>query len=159
MTRQLLILAFLFLALGIGCKKKSAGTYSAAASADPGGGGGGARNSNYDSGAGAVQNVRNAVQRKAVESNQMAQIRLFIDTASGASGRMPSPAETTAAIKQEAPAIAALIADGTIVIHPAKNREDVWAYEAKAMESSGWVATSAGVETMDSHTLKARLNR
>lgn len=156
--RTLLLLA-IALSLSVGCKKKSSGTYSAAASADEGGSGGAGRNSNYQAGAGAVQNVRGAVQRKAVESNQMAQIRLFIDTASGASGKMPTPAETLAAIKQEAPAIAALISDGTIVIHPAKNREDVWAYEAKALESSGWVAMSAGIETLDSATLKARLNR
>lgn len=153
--RKLLILVVAMSAVGLGCKKKAA---SSAAAVDSGGGGG-ARNSNYEAGAGAVQNVRGAVQRKAVESNQMSQIRLFIDTASGASGKMPSPAETLAALKKEAPSIAALISDGTIVLHPARNRESVWAYEAKALETKGWVATSSGIETMDSATLKARLNQ
>ena len=59
----------------------------------------------------------------------------------------------------EAPAIAALVKDGTIVLNPARSREDVWAYEKKAYESRGWVATSQGVETMDAATLKSRLGQ
>lgn len=100
-----------------------------------------------------------AVQSKAVDANMMKQIHTYIEYASGASGKMPSTQETVAALQLEAPAIAALVNDGTIVLNPVRSREEVWAYEKKAYESRGWVATSQGVETMDAATLKSRLGQ
>jgi hypothetical protein len=111
-----------------------------------GGGGGG----------GAVQAVRKAAKRP-VDLNDLKQIQLFIDTASGASGTMPTVKETYAAIKQEAPKIAAMIDEGAIVLNPARTREDVWAYQAAALEFEGWVLTSSGVEKMEARTLRTRL--
>jgi hypothetical protein len=150
--RTLLILAVAASMVGAGCKKKTMSSASVATT-------GPATDSNYDPGQGTVHNVRGAVQRKAVESNQMKQIHIFIENASGASGKMPSQADVLAAIKQEAPHIAALISDGTIVINNARSRDEVWAYEAKALETKGWVVTSSGVENMDADTLKSRLNK
>lgn len=113
-----------------------------------GGGGGG----------GATQAVRGAA-KKTVDANDLKMIHTFIEYASGASGRMPSAETTRSALKQEAPEIERKIYEGLIVLNPAKNREEIWAYEAKALESSGWVATNNGVETMDSATLKRRLGK
>ncbi|MBX3398769.1 MAG: hypothetical protein KF873_08520 [Gemmataceae bacterium] len=109
-------------------------------------------------GAGAVQAVRGAA-KKTVDANDLKMIHTFIEYASGASGRMPSAETTRAALKQEAPEIERKIYEGLIVLNPAKNREEIWAYEAKALESSGWVATNNGVETMDAATLKRRLGK
>ena len=99
------------------------------------------------------------LQRKAVNANDMKQIHLFIETASGASGRMPTAAETYETLRKEAPNLYKLVEDGTIVLHPARTRNDIWAYERKAYDSSGWVASSAGVEQMDSQTLRQRLGQ
>jgi hypothetical protein len=113
-----------------------------------GGGGGG----------GAVQAVRGAVTRVVAESD-MKQIQTFIEYSSGASGRMPTPQETLAALTREAPKIAEMVNDGTIVLNTARSREDVWAYEKKALEQRGWVVTSSAVEQMDSATLRQRLGQ
>jgi len=148
-----------------GCKKKVAPVASAPASSAPatdvapGPGGGVVMNAGVGGGGGAVQAVRGAVQTKAVDANMMKQIHTYIEYASGASGKMPSPQETLAALQMEAPAIAALVNDGTIILNPTRSREAVWAYEKKAYESRGWVATSQGVETIDAATLKSRLGQ
>ena len=148
-----------------GCKKKVTPVSSAPSSSAPvtvvapGPGGGVVMNAGVGGGGGAIQAVRGAVQTKAVDANMMKQIHTYIEYASGASGKMPSTQETVAALQMEAPAIAALVNDGTIVLNPARSRDDVWAYEKKAYESRGWVATSQGVETMDAATLKSRLGQ
>jgi hypothetical protein len=113
-----------------------------------GGGGGG----------GAVQAVRGAATR-AVTQNDLNQIRIYIENASLASGRMPTPQETYAALQQEAPQIAQLINEGAIVLHYARTREDIWAYERKAYDQGGQVLTSQGVAYMDAATLRQRLGQ
>jgi hypothetical protein len=85
------------------------------------------------------------------------QIRLFIENASGASGQMPDPKLTLAALQQEAPKIAEAVKEGIIVIYNARTREDIWAYEAVALEQGGQVVTSSGIERMDAATLRSRL--
>jgi hypothetical protein len=120
----------------------------AGAPAVAGGGGGG----------GTVQAIRGAVGRT-VTANDLQQIRTFIENASLASGRMPTPQQTLAALKQEAPKIAELVDDGTIVLHNAKTRESVWAYEKKAYDQGGMVLTNQGVERMDAATLRQRLQQ
>ena len=149
-----------------GCKKKVTPVSSAPSSSAPatvvapGPGGGVVVNAGGGGGSGgAAQAVRGAVQTKAVDANMMKQIHTYIEYASGASGKMPSTQETVAALQMETPTIAALVNDGTIVLNPARSRDDVWAYEKKAYESRGWVATSQGVETMDAATLKSRLGQ
>ncbi len=163
--RWLLLTLFTAAILSSGCKKKNSAPVvkkEDPVSVAPGPGGGVVVNSGLGGGGGgggAVQAVRGAVQRKAVNANQMKQIHTFIEYASGASGRMPSTADTLASLQKEAPAIAALVNDGTIVLNSVQSRESIWAYEAKALESSGWVCSNQGVETMDAATLKQRLGR
>lgn len=111
-----------------------------------GGGGGG----------GAAGAVRKAAKRAAT-NNELHQIHLFIETYSAASGQMPKPADTLAAIQKEAPKIAEAIKEGVIVLLPAKSREEIWAYEAIALEQGGQVLTSGGIERMDADALQRRL--
>jgi hypothetical protein len=109
-------------------------------------------------GGGAGQAVRGTA-KKTVDMNDFRQIHTFIEYASGATGRMPTTEQTRAALKQESPEIEQKIYEGLIVLCAAKNREEVWAYEAKALESGGLVATHNGVETLDAATLKRRLGK
>lgn len=109
-------------------------------------------------GGGAVQAVRGAA-RRAVTMNDLQQIRIFIENASLASGQMPSINDTYAALKREAPNIAALIDDRTLTLHPARTREEVWAYETAALQNGGLMLTGQGVERVDAATLRQRLGQ
>lgn len=112
------------------------------------GGGGG--------GGGAAQAVRKAAKRAAT-NNELHQIHIFIESTSSASGQMPSPQETLTAIQKDAPKIAEAIKEGVIVLVPAKSREEIWAYEAIALEQGGQVLTNTGIERMDAETLRKRV--
>lgn len=159
--RTILTAAVFAAALVGGCelKKKvkptSKSTEPERSSAGSSSGGGGGGSSSGGSG-GAAQAVRAAPQR-IVTQNDLNQIRTFIEYASGATGQMPAYNDTYAAIKKEAPAIAKKIDDGWIVLNNARNREDIWAYEADAVNNGGWICSSSGVERMDAQTLKQRL--
>jgi hypothetical protein len=121
-----------------------------------GAGGGVVLSAGGGGGGGAAQAVRKAAKRAAT-NNELHQIHLFIESASSASGQMPSPQETLAAIQKEAPKIAEAIREGVIVLLPAKSREEIWAYEAIALEQGGQVLTNNGIERMDAQTLRSRL--
>lgn len=158
--RNLLTAAVLTTGVLSGCEKPkkakptTPATETAPAPAPSGGGGG----TGYQSGAGVAQNVRNAARRTVV-MNDLNQIRLYIETASLASGVMPSANDTYAALKKEAPAIATLIDEKAITLHPARTRAEVWAYETAALTSGGLVCTSSGVERMEAAVLKQRLGQ
>lgn len=107
-------------------------------------------------GGGAALAVRGSA-KKTVKEEHLRYIHILVENASGAIGRMPTTETTYAALKQETPETAALVYEKLIVLHPAKNREEIWAYEAKALESGGLCATHQGVETLDAATLKRRL--
>lgn len=169
--RMLTAVALLSAFIACGCKKKPAptpqpqGTPKSAEKDDtvvtPGPGGGvvaGAPLAGGGGGGGAVQAVRGAATR-AVSRNDLQNIRIYIENASLASGRMPSPQETLSALRQEAPNIAKQVDEGIIVLHPARSREGIWAYERKAYDQGGLVLTSSGVEQMDATTLRQRLNQ
>lgn len=143
--RLFLILTLLILPVA-GCQKKAKKGDSEPRSSS----------TSYEAGAGVAQNVRKAAVRTQVK-NELHQIRLFIENASVVSGKMPSPQETYAALKQEAPQIAKMIDDKVITLVVARQREGVWAYETAALESSGQVLTNSGVEQMDAADLKQKL--
>lgn len=86
-------------------------------------------------------------------------IRIAIDNYSLASGKMPSPALTLEIVRQAAPKYAELIRNGSIVIHPALNREDVWAYEAQSDASTVYVLFADRVEEMDMTAFRRRMGR
>lgn len=118
---------------------------------NPGGGGGSG---------GAVQAVRGAV-RRTVDQNELNNIRLFIDTASLASGQMPTAQATYAALQREAPSTFKLVQEGAIILTGARSRESVWAYTAEPQTYNGehLVVTSSGVERMNGQVLRQRLQQ
>ena len=97
--------------------------------------------------------------RTRVSEADLKDVWVFVENASGASGRMPPAATTYAALIAAKSPAAALVKDGAIILPDAKAREGVWAYEAQAYLSGGLVATSSGVETMTAAELKRRLGK
>jgi hypothetical protein len=165
--RKLLLLGLALLVLA-GCKK---GTKAAkATSAQPAGASGGPSvhaptgvvlNPAAGGGSGgAVQAVRMAATRT-VNLIQLDQLRLFIETASGASGRMPTAQEITAAVQKEAPQIAKLVRDKAIILTGTRSRENIWAYTADPQDAAGQhlVVTSSSIERMPAADLRQRLQQ
>jgi len=105
---------------------------------------------------GPVQAVRKAVTRT-VTLNEMKNIHLFIENASGASGEMPAPQVVQQIIAKEDPKAASMIADGTIILTGIRQREGVWAYEKAGLENGGIVVTQSGVERVSAQQLKGML--
>ena len=95
--------------------------------------------------------------RNPVSEADIKDVWIFIENASGASGRMPRSSDVLAALLQAKSPAAALIVDGSITITGAKARESVWAYETKARIQGGWVATQNGAEKMSATELTRRL--
>jgi len=92
-----------------------------------------------------------------VGQKDMDDIRLYIDTASLAAGRMPSVPEVLGALRQaESPAFGLIQKQG-IVLTGAKTREGVWAFEFAAAQRGGLVCTQNGVEEVSAGELRKRL--
>ncbi len=135
MTRYLLLVG---LAVTVGCKDdapkaKTAATPAAKSTepAAPSGGG----NTNYVSGGGAVQNVRQAAKRVDV-MNEMKGLGLTITQMEITNGRMPTKADIVAEVRSDAK-LSKLIADGTILLTGASSRSGLWAYEVDADTKGG----------------------
>jgi hypothetical protein len=94
-----------------------------------------------------------------VTRQDMEDIRIFIDNASGATGQMPSAQLVHDALVQAGSPAAGLVKNGAIVLTGTRNREGVWAYEAKALQQGGMVAGANGVEVVSAADLKQRLGR
>lgn len=105
-------------------------------------------------GFGAAQQVRQAVQKKAVTGNEMKNLHLFIETASLASGAMPSLQEITAGVQREDKKLAEMLADGSVILTGTKTRESCWAYEKDAATTGGWIVTPSGPERVDAATAR-----
>jgi hypothetical protein len=97
---------------------------------------------------------------KPVTEADMKEVWIFIENASGASGgKMPQPALVYAALVKAESKAAELVKDGSIFLTGAAVRESVWAFEWKALERGGWVASQNGVENLTANELKRRLGR
>ena len=167
--RKLLLLA-LALALLAGCNKlRLKGSKSAAPAPQQAGGGdqpgvhaptGVVVNPGLGGGGsgGAVQAVRMRVKR-AVSENDLNNIRLYMENASAASGRLPPAEEVTAAIQREAPAIYKLIQEKAIILTGTRSRENIWAYTAEPQNASGQhvVIAAGNIELKDGQVLRQRL--
>jgi hypothetical protein len=107
---------------------------------------------------GAAQAIRKAATRT-VAINDLNNLRLFIDTASSASGQMPTVQEITAGLQREAPGIYQKIVDQSIILTGTRRREGIWAYTAEAQTPAGehMVLTSSSVERMTAQVLNQRL--
>lgn len=117
-----------------------------------GGGGGGS--------GGAAQAVRKAAIRT-VNLNEMQNIRTFIDSASAASGRMPSAQEIAEVLRTEAPSTYQLVKEGAIVLTGTRSRDAIWAYTAEPQSVGGehLVLTVQGPERIAAATLNQRLKQ
>lgn len=109
---------------------------------------------------GAVQAVRTAVVRK-VNEHELGQLRLFIDTAStvSPSGQLPPPAEITAAMQREAPAIYKMLQDRVLVLTGARSRNTIWAYTGEPQSVAGehLVVDANGIRRMPAAALQQQL--
>lgn len=104
-------------------------------------------------------NTPRGAAARVVAMADMRDLQIFIDNASGATGKMPTSAEImTALIEAKSPA-AALVKDGAIVLTGAKQREGVWAFEARAYLNGGLVVTQNGVERVTAEELKRLLGK
>ncbi|MDY3563203.1 hypothetical protein R5W23_004702 [Gemmata sp. JC673] len=97
--------------------------------------------------------------KRVVAMADMRDLQLFIDTASLASGKMPSGAEIYEALVAARAPTAALVKDGAIVLTGTRERESVWAFEANAYLKGGLVVSQNGVERLTADELKQRLGK
>lgn len=96
---------------------------------------------------------------KPVSEADMKEVWIFIENASGASGRMPQPPLVYSALVKADSKAADLVKDGSIFLTGAAARESVWAFEWKALTQGGWVASQNGVENLSAAELKRRLGK
>jgi hypothetical protein len=166
--RKLLLICLGVLVLTGGCKRTSKNGSNTTASSgttgtssdgpsvhastgvvlNPGVGGGGG---------GAAQAVRSRVLRE-VTHNEMKNIQIYIESASGATGQMPTKEEITAALQKESPKTWKLVQEGAIVLTGARSREQIWAYTPELQGSGGhFVVSSSGVDGISKQELDQRL--
>lgn len=98
------------------------------------------------------------VNRTVTEAD-MRDIHTFIDNRSGATGRMPSQADTFTALAAAQSPAAGLVKAGAIILTDAKQRESVWAFEANAYLKGGLLVGPSGVERVTAEELKKRLGK
>jgi hypothetical protein len=96
---------------------------------------------------------------KPVTEADMKEVWIFIENASGASGRMPPPPLVYSALVKAGSKAADLVKDGSIFLTGAAARESIWAFEWKALTQGGLVASQNGVENLSAAELKRRLGR
>lgn len=99
---------------------------------------------------------RNAVQRL-VAMNDMREVWIFIENASGASGTMPGPDVIYAALVEAKSPAAALVKEGSITLTGTRTRESVWAFETAALAQGGLVVSQQGVKKLTAAELTQRL--
>lgn len=100
-----------------------------------------------------------AARVERAERADMQEVWVFIENASGASGKMPPAALTYAALVEAKSPAAALVKQQAIVLTGAAARDSVWAFEARAYQSGGLVASQNGVETLTAAELRQRLKK
>jgi hypothetical protein len=142
--RSLIALVLMFTAVSGGCKKSAKPTE---------------KQPDQPTAGGTNQPVPPTTTGPQVSAKDMEDIRLSIDTFSGASGQMPPPKMTADALQQAGSPAADMVKKGLIVIAPARTRDDVWAYEAKALDQGGYIVTANGVEQVGAAEAKRRLGK
>ena len=100
-----------------------------------------------------VQGVNRAVKRH-VTLVEMHDLHLFIETAYGASGKMPTKEFIFDAMKKENPKLFQMLQDGTIILTELQTHEGVWAYDKDARTQGGIVLTHNGASRMTLEEVK-----
>lgn len=121
--------------IGVGCKKKPKATEAEPAAPAVSG------NTQYQAGAGAVQNVRQAA-RRTVALNDMHQLGQFISLQYNETGKMPTVQQIKANLSQSQN-ILSQINDGTIILTGTTDHSGLWAYEVDA-DTKGGIVLQAG---------------
>lgn len=136
--------------IAAGCAKKStADVTPLPASVDN-------RNTNFQAGAGTVQNVRKAGAR-AGAMNDFDQLGKFIELQYNETGKMPTKDEIKDYIKRDAVKLHGLISDGTIVLTGTKDHAGLWAYEVDADKAGGIGLTAGRAARLSADDVKAML--
>jgi hypothetical protein len=115
---------------------------------------------NNIAGGGTIQKVR-AAPGRVVNANELKNLHLFIENASGASdsGQLPDKQTILASLERDPDArnLVKDIKDGLIVLTGNTQRESVWAYEKNAPANGGWVVSNQGAERLSAAEVKQRL--
>lgn len=114
------------------------------------------RNTNFQSGAGTVQNVPKAGAR-AGAMNDFDQLGKFIELQYNETGKMPTKDEINDYIKRDAVKLHRLISDGTIVLTGTKDHAGLWAYEVDADKAGGIGLTAGRAARLSADDVKAML--
>ena len=155
------IVAATLLCLAGGCKKPAAKVTTPTAPAPTASGDAVpvVGNSNYEAGAGATQNVRNAAQR-VITLAEMTNLGLFIEIEyTNNSSKMPDLKSVTKILKDEAPQIAKAVADGKIVLCWTAEHKGIWAYEVGADTKGGVVLVTGAARRADADEVRKLLGR
>ena len=116
------------------------------------------RNTNYQSGAGVVQNVRKAGMRTAT-LNDLQQLGQFMTLMLNEDGKVPDPKAVREYIKRDAPKLVTLIDDGAIVMTGTKDRAGLWAYEVDADRAGGVGLVGGTPQRMQADDVKRMLGK
>ncbi|MFO0808280.1 MAG: hypothetical protein U0746_06630 [Gemmataceae bacterium] len=93
---------------------------------------------------------------RAISQNDLNQLKAFIVNAQAETGKYARSLADLPGIERDAPNLAAFIKDGDIVL--AGGKGGVLAYDKRALEDRGMVATTAGVQTMTKDELERALS-
>jgi hypothetical protein len=93
-------------------------------------------NTNYEAGAGAAQNIRNAAKRL-VTMAEMSQLGVFIELEYTNNGKMPGVKTLMASLQKDSPNTYKMIQEGTIILCWTASHEGLWAYEVDADKKGG----------------------
>jgi hypothetical protein len=130
-----------------------------ASSNQPGSGMSSARgNTNFQAGAGAIQNIRKAGQR-ALTLADMQQLGQFMTMMQLETNQMPKPAAVKEFIRRDAPKLVSLIEDGTIVLTGTSDRSGLWAYEIDADKLGGIGLLAGTPQRMSQEEIQRWLRR
>ena len=116
------------------------------------------RNTNFQAGAGAVQNVRKAAART-VSINDMHQLGTFVEQMYSEGGKMPAPKEIKDSIRRDAPKVVADIDEGAIILTGTKDHAGLWAYEVDADKAGGIVLVAGKANRADAAEVQQLLAR
>ena len=119
-----------------------------------------ASNTNYEAGAGALHNTRNAAQRLVtmVEMSQIGQL-IEIEYSLNTSGKMPDTKTIMTTLNEDAPSIAKAVTDGKIVLCWTAEHKGLWAYEVGADTKGGLVLVTGTARRAEADEVRKLLGR
>ena len=116
-------------------------------------------NTNYEAGAGAAQNARNAALRT-ITLAEMTSLGLFIEIEyNNNSFKMPDLNSVTKILKDESPQIAKAVADGKIVLCWTAEHKGIWAYEVGADTKGGVILVTGSARRAEADEVRKLLGR